>query len=176
MNKEGHWGAAALISAPFTALVVLAHNLIPALILLGYAVGIARLPDQFETEVGLEHRSWGHTVWFALACSAVPIAAAMLVSSVGTAAVPINLEYWLLLVGVATFLSLLSHLLADIITRGYVGEFDGYIRPFYPIRNTGYLLHWTKAGNALWNLGLLSAGVAVNVALIAVLAVSGVVV
>lgn len=174
MNKIGHWGAAALVTAPLTATVAIIFNPIPAVIALCFAVGVSKLPDTIEEQLGLEHRSWGHTVWFALGCSLAPILIAHVVTVSAPDFSPVSIMGMLYIISVATLLSLLSHLGADVITDGYVGEFDGYIRPFYPLSKTGYLFRWTNAGNPLWNIGLLSAGLATNAAVLVVLLVSGV--
>jgi len=158
MYRQGHTGAALVVYAPVGLALLLAGR--PALAVLGGAVsfGLASLPDIDQRLPGVKHRGVTHTLAFAVAVGAVLGAVGWLLGS--DAGVGLALEYTVVgfVVGTAT---IISHLLADVITP--MG-----IRPFWPLSERHYTLGVCRADNTVANYALLGLGVALTVAVIAV--------
>lgn len=154
MYAPGHVGAALCCYAPVAAALTRGGE--PVLALLGAAVAVAlsTLPDADNyAVVPLDHRGPTHTVWFVgagtIAATGVGALAGALVLGrpVAVAAT----------VGVAAFVSLGSHLLADVITP--MG-----IRPFYPLSAWHHSFDITPANDPRANAAILIVGVLVAVA------------
>ena len=145
MHRFGHVGAALLTYAPVGAAVTTAGD--PALAVGGAAVAVAvsTMPDADEL-LPLDHRGPTHTVWFVAAC-------ALAASSLGAVAGPAVGRPAALpaVAGVAVGLSLVSHLLADIVTP--MG-----VRPFYPLSSWHHSLEVTPARNPRANAALFGLG------------------
>lgn len=146
--SPGHVGAALFCYAPVAA--ALTRDGEPALALVGavVAVAVSTLPDADEfAVVPVDHRGPTHTVWFigvsSLASAGLAALAGLLVGE------PAALG---LTVGVATAVSLTSHLLADSITP--MG-----IRPFYPLSAWHHSFDLTPAKDPRANAAMLGLGV-----------------
>jgi inner membrane protein len=145
MHRWGHAGAALLAYASVGAAVTAAGD--PALAVGGAAVAIAvsTLPDADEL-LPLDHRGPTHTVWFVAVC-------ALAASGLGTVAgPPVGRPAALpAVVGAAVGLSLVSHLLADVVTP--MG-----VRPLYPVSSWHHSLEVTPARNPRANAALFGLG------------------
>ena len=143
----GHVGAALLCYAPIAAALTRSGE--PALALLGTAVGVAlsTLPDADQFDVlPVDHRGPTHTVWFVVAVTAVVAAVGWLLGF--AAGRPAALAAT---AGSAAFVSLTSHLLADVVTP--MG-----IRPFAPLSEWHHSFDLTPAKNPRANATLLGLG------------------
>ena len=145
MHRWGHVGAALLAYAPVGTTVTAAGD--PALAVGGAAVAVAvsTLPDADEL-LSLDHRGPTHTVWFVAACTLVA-------SGLGAVAGPAVDRTAVLpaVAGAAVGLSLVSHLLADVVTP--MG-----VRPFYPLSSWHHSLEVTPARNPRANAALFGLG------------------
>lgn len=148
MYGPGHVGAALFCYAPVAAALTRSGE--PALALLGTgtAVALSTLPDadEFDT-LPVDHRGPTHTVWFVVAATAVLAAAGALLGL--AAGRPAALAATL---GGAAFVSLTSHLLADVVTP--MG-----IRPFAPLSRWHHSFDLTPAKNPRANTAMLGLGV-----------------
>lgn len=145
MYRWGHVGAALFVYGPVGAALNRAGE--PGLAALGavVAVACATIPDADEL-LPMDHRGPTHTVWFVLGGSlALAAVAGMVGASVGR---PIAVAAT---VGVASALSLASHLLADSITP--MG-----IRPLYPLSMWHHSFDVTPAANPRANTTMLGVG------------------
>ena len=164
MHKDGHTGAALLLTAPLSYWLVTYAGLLWGVLLLVVASGVASLPDIDQKMPFLYHRGFTHTVWFCLAVSIVAgvgtylvfLQGAALSSSLGidpvkatTQAVPVSL-----VVFAGALLSLLSHLLADALT---VGNGTMAVRPFWPMNYKKLRFGLVKSDSSL-NAVLIAAG------------------
>ena len=147
MYRWGHVGAALFCYAPLGA--ALSGLGSPELAALGAvtAVAFSTVPDADEL-LPIDHRGPTHTVWFV-------VVAALLAAVVGAAAgVVVGRPAAIAAtVGVATGISLTSHLLADSITP--MG-----VRPFYPISMWHHSFGITPAANPRANTTMLGVGIA----------------
>ena len=145
MHRWGHVGAALLAYAPVGAVVTAAGD--PALAIGGAAVAVAvsTLPDADEF-LPLDHRGPTHTVWFVAAC-------ALVASGLGAVAGPAVDRPAVLpaVAGAAVGLSLVSHLLADVVTP--MG-----VRPLYPVSSWHHSFEVTPARNPRANAALFGLG------------------
>lgn len=154
----GHVGAALFCYAPVGA--ALSRGGEPALALAGAAVAVAlsTLPDADDyAVVPFDHRGTTHTVWFVALGAGVG-------AGIGALAGLLVLGRPAALaatVGGATFVSLGSHLLADVITP--MG-----IRPFYPLSMWHHSFDLTPAKDPRVNAAFLGVGLAVALAFQAV--------
>ncbi|WP_435180982.1 metal-dependent hydrolase [Halorussus sp. AFM4] len=164
MHKDGHTGAALLLTAPLSYWLITYAGLPWGALLLVVASGVASLPDIDQKTPFLDHRGFTHTIWFCLAVSIIAGAGAYLVflqgatlgSSLGidsvratSQAVPVSL-----VVFAGALLSLLSHLLADAIT---VGNGKMAVRPFWPMNYKKLRFGLVKSDSSL-NAVLIAAG------------------
>jgi inner membrane protein len=149
----GHVGAALFCYAPVGA--ALSRGGEPTLALVGAAVAVAcsTLPDADDYDVvPYDHRGPTHTVWFVAIGAAVAAGVGALAGlAVGR---PVALAGT---AGVAVFVSVGSHLLADVITP--MG-----VRPFYPLSMWHHSVDLTPAKNPRVNTAFLGVGLAVAVA------------
>lgn len=147
MYRLGHAGAALCCYAPVAAALTASGD--PAFAAVGtvVAVALSSLPDADEV-LPIPHRGPTHTLWFVAVCS-VLAAAVGLVAGARTGR-PAALAAVL---GSATTISLLSHLLADSITP--MG-----IRPFAPLSRWHHSFDVTPAANPRANAALFGAGAA----------------
>lgn len=149
----GHVGAALCCYAPVAA--VLSARGEPALALLGagVAVALSTLPDVDELEgLPVDHRGPTHTVWFVALVATVAAGVGALAGLVVGRPVAVAAT-----VGGATFVSLGSHLLADVVTP--MG-----VRPLYPLSAWHHSFDLTPAKNPQVNAALLAVGLTVTLA------------
>lgn len=163
MYRNGHYGVALLAFAPVGVALVTAGFTEFALAVGAGVLWLAMLPDVDHRLPGVSHRGITHTVWFALLVGAALGAVGFAVGRVGGGA-PYGPEA-LTLVGAATgVLSVGAHLLADALTP--MG-----VRPFWPLSGRKFTLSVVTADSRVGNYGLLSLGVFVTAAWVAVLVV-----
>lgn len=147
MHGPGHVGAALFCYAPVAAALTRSGE--PTLALLGTAVAVAlsTLPDadQFEV-VPADHRGPTHTVWFVVGVAAVLAAAGALFGLVVGRPAALAAT-----AGSGAFVSLASHLLADVITP--MG-----IRPFAPLSMWHHSFDLTPAKDPRANTTMLGLG------------------
>lgn len=157
MYRPGHIGLAALFAAlPVFILFQSEHYIAGALFLI-FAVGSCTLPDRVEDVFRLSHRGVTHTVGFALTTSVILARLAQFALSRDSHSfLPGSVGG--VMVGLAVFTGLISHLAGDILTEGY----DYRVTPWWPVNKKSYQLQWVKAGNPTWNYSLLAAGIATN--------------
>lgn len=149
----GHVGAALCCYAPVAA--ALSTRGEPALALLGAGVAVAcsTLPDADELDaLPVDHRGPTHTVWFVAVGALVATVAGAVAGLVVGRPVAVGAT-----VGGAAFVSLGSHLLADVVTP--MG-----LRPFYPLSAWHHSFALTPAKNPRVNAALLAVGLAVTAA------------
>ncbi|WP_318569770.1 metal-dependent hydrolase [Salinigranum marinum] len=159
MYRNGHYGVALLAFAPVGVALVSAGAVELALVVGAGTLWLAMLPDVDHRVPGVTHRGPTHTVGFALLVAAVLGGVGLLVGRVGGAA--LSAPATLGAVGAAVgLLSVGAHLLADALTP--MG-----IRPFWPLSNRKFTLSVVTADSTLGNYGLLSLGVFVTVAWVA---------
>ena len=164
MHKNGHTGAALLLTAPLSYWLVTYLGLLWGALLLVVASGVASLPDIDQNIPFLDHRGLTHTIWFCLAVSIVAGVGTYLIFLQGatlgsslriapvratTEAVPVSL-----VVFAGALLSLLSHLLADALT---VGSGKVAVRPFWPMNYKKLRFGLVKSDSSL-NAVLITAG------------------
>lgn len=141
MQRPGHVGAALLAYLPVG--IGLHSTDQPGLALLGLltAVAVSSVPD-FDQDLPIQHRGPTHTVWFVVAATVGAGCVGWIFAgySVG------------LVVGIATVLSLTSHLVADSITP--MG-----IRPYLPLSDREHCFDLVYAANARANYLIFGAGV-----------------
>lgn len=149
MYRPGHYGAALLTYAPFGLFVSMMGYETAAVVGCVLAVGLSTIPD-YDYHIPLvEHRGPTHTLLFA-------VLVGIALAGVTSALVGGNLAYAGL--GVVAFafavgtLSIVSHLLADLLT-------PAGIQPFWPLSNRRYTLDVTPASSTLANYALLALGV-----------------
>lgn len=145
MQRPGHVGAALLAYLPLG--VGLHYAEAGRLALLGFllAVAVSSLPDS-DQGLPIQHRGPTHTVWFVAACTAIAGCTGWVF---GTPSVG-------LVVGTATGLSLVSHLVADSITP--MG-----IRPYLPLSGREHCFGLVYAANAKANYVIFGVGIAATV-------------
>jgi inner membrane protein len=154
--RNGHYGVALLVFAPVGVALVSAGAVELAVVVGAGTLWLAMLPDVDHRVPGISHRGPTHTVGFALLVAAVLGGIGFLVGHVVGSA-PATLGA----VGAAIgLLSVGAHLIADALTP--MG-----IRPFWPLSNRKFTLSVVTADSTLGNYGLLSAGVFVTVAWVA---------
>lgn len=155
MHREGHLGAALLVYAPVTfVLMSLGFTELGVLGSVG-AAALAMLPDQDLRVPFVKHRGPTHTVWFALLVGLVLGAAGAAVGHDAGLLAALGLFAFGFVTGVLT---VGSHLLADALTP--MG-----IRPFAPRSDATYTLDLVRAANRpanylLFLLGAVAMGVA----------------
>ncbi|MFC7142644.1 metal-dependent hydrolase [Halosimplex aquaticum] len=174
MHRWGHFGAALLVYAPVGA-TLLAGGFDAAALVGGLVVvSLSTLPDVDHGLPFVEHRGATHTVGFALLVGVVVGAAGVALGAStagslapsGGAGVSLDtvgglptagrLGAFGFLLGV---LAVASHLLGDVLTpKG--------ITPFRPVSRAHYTVSLCRADNVAANLVLLTAGVAVTVAVL----------
>lgn len=147
MNKRGHEGMALLMLAPLTGM----FGAIGVLISAG-AFATCRLPDLDNRIDGISHRGWTHTVWFGILVAAL-VGLLVLISTVPIFGMPA----WVIavLVALAAYLGIISHLVADALT---VGSERHAIRPFYPLSRQPFRFGVVHSNSRLWNVILLGTG------------------
>lgn len=150
MYKTGHIGVSLLISAPVGYALAAAGEPTLALLAGAVMVWLSMLPD-VDHRLPLDHRGSTHTLLFAvvvgLAFAWIGAAAADVVAF-ATRFDPAALGF---LIG---FLTVLAHLLADLLTPMGVGL-------FWPASNRRYSLGLTPAKNPIWNYALFALGILV---------------
>jgi len=157
MYRPGHIGLAALFAAlPVFILFQYEHYTAGALFLI-FAIGVCTFPDRVEDVFRLSHRGVTHTVAFALTTSVILAALAQFTLSSDTLSF-LRVFGDGVVVGLAVFTGLISHLAGDTLTEGY----DYRVTPWWPVNKKSYQLQWVKAGNPTWNYLLLVAGIATN--------------
>jgi inner membrane protein len=160
--RNGHYGVALLAFAPVGVALVSAGAVELAFVVGAGTLWLAMLPDVDHRVPGISHRGPTHTVGFALLVAAVLGGVGLLLGRVGGAA--LSAPATLGAVGAAVgLLSVGAHLLADALTP--MG-----IRPFWPLSNRTFTLSVVAADSTLGNYGLLSLGVFVTVAWVALVA------
>lgn len=146
MYERGHQGMALMLLAPLTG----GFGGV-GLLMSGIAVATCRLPDLDTRSDWLSHRGLTHTIWFG------GLVAVLLVALVTIPAVIVLGERaWIIggVIGLAAYLGVVSHLLADALTVG-AGEYA--IRPFAPLSRQPFRLGLVRSNSRLWN-GLLFGG------------------
>lgn len=154
MYRTGHVGAALLAYAPLGALAVPLGSTDLALAGAGVAAALAMLPDADVRIPFVAHRGPTHTVWFAA------LVAVLAGALGGLAAAQRGVPSALALggfVGVVAAVTVLSHLLADVVTP--MG-----IRPFAPRSRRWYSLDVVPSKNPTANYALFVAGLAATAA------------
>ncbi|WP_135302670.1 metal-dependent hydrolase [Haloarcula amylovorans] len=149
MYRPGHYGAALLVYAPL-GFALLSFDF-PGLAVLGGALSLALAPiPDFDQRIPLiRHRGVTHTVLFALVVGGVLGAVGWAAGTATDAEMATRLAAFGVVVGTTT---ILSHLLADVITP--MG-----ITPFWPLSRTNYTLRLARADNVIANYLLLALGV-----------------
>jgi len=142
MYRTGHYGAALLLWAPVGFALLFVGR--PSFAVLGGAGALAltRLPDYDLRVPFLTHRGVTHTIWFALAVGGV------LGGGVWVARGDPTLAAFAAGVGV---LSIVAHLLADVITPAGVAV-------FWPLTGYEYTLSLATADSTVANWTLLGLG------------------
>lgn len=149
MYRAGHAGVAMVAYAPLGVGVALEWEVSVAAVGLLAAVALSTLPDVDEALSAVDHRGPTHSLPFAV------LVGVFLAAVTAIAAGPIGLTPsggLLAFAFVVGTLSIVSHLLADVITP--MG-----IRPFWPVSDRHYTLDLTPAANPTANYLLLSVGV-----------------
>lgn len=144
MYQPGHCGVALALYAPICCILVAAGSPTFALLGGGITVALTMIPDLDTRTNRLRHRGATHTVAFA---GAVGVLTALVGGIFGGTTVA---EFGLL---VGT-LSIVSHLLADVITP--MG-----VRPFWPLSKRTFTLDIVPASDVRANVLLFVLGVAV---------------
>ncbi|MFC5279145.1 metal-dependent hydrolase [Halorubrum rubrum] len=151
MYRTGHVGAALAAYAPVGFGLAAFAGLELAAGAAAVVVWTAMVPD-LDTQIPfVNHRGITHTVWFALA---VGVAFGLVGGAVGLESGPVVVLALAALAFVLGAGTVVSHLLADVITP--MG-----IRPYAPVRDDHYTLDLVKAANPIANYALLVAGGAV---------------
>jgi len=158
MYRAGHIGLAGLFATLPVFVLFKSGQYIAGILFLIFTVGVCTLPDRVEDVFSLSHRGITHTVVFAIAMS-VGLAGVACYTLTREALSFLTIPGDGILVGLAVFTGILSHLAGDILTKGY----DYCVTPWWPVNSNTYQLHWVKSGNAKWNYSLLVAGVTANV-------------
>ncbi|WP_415381971.1 metal-dependent hydrolase [Halosimplex sp. TS25] len=174
MHRWGHFGVALLVYAPLGAALLALGFEAAALVGGAVVVSLSTLPDLDHSIPFVEHRGSTHTVGFALLVGAVVGAAGVALGAGADgnfvpgadAGVALRTADGLTAAGLfGAFgfllgaLAVASHLLADVLTpKG--------ITPFWPVSRAHYTVSVCRADNAVANLALLAAGVAVTVAVL----------
>lgn len=148
MKRDGHLGVALGAYAPIGFATTVAGYRELAFLGAGLAVAVVMLPDVDVKIPLLPHRSYTHTVWFALlvgvACGAIPVLAGQSVGGVPPSSIAA-------LAGITGATTVCSHVAADALTP--MG-----VRPFAPFGGH-YSLGVVGAANRTANLVLFLAGV-----------------
>ncbi len=161
MYRNGHYGVALLAFAPIGVALVTAGFVEFAFVVGAGTLWLAMLPDVDLRIPGVSHRGITHTVWFALLVGTALGAVGFAVGQVGFGA-PYGPETLALVGAVTGGLSVGTHLLADALTP--MG-----IRPLWPLSGRKFTLSVVTADSRFGNYGLLSLGVFVTAAWVAVL-------
>ena len=167
MYRKGHRGMALLFAAPPSVLLILATgNPGAGLPFTALAFMVAMLPDTDQKIPFVKHRGITHTIVFAVVVAL--IGGVLLFQAIRIVLPWRDLPAGLLFgyAASALFVGVLSHLFADSLT---VGSGDYAIHPFWPISDHEARLGLTTASSAVWNVALLAAGIAVQLAVYAVL-------
>lgn len=151
MYRNGHVGAALAVYSPVGFTLAALSGLEPATVGAVVVASTAMVPDVDVRVPFVEHRGITHTVWFAVA---VGILFGLVAGAVGTEGGPVATVTFAVLGFVLGAGTVVSHLLADVITP--MG-----IRPYAPVRNDHYTLDIVRAANPIANYVLLALGVAV---------------
>ncbi|AFZ71649.1 inner membrane protein [Natronobacterium gregoryi] len=149
MYQAGHYGAALLVYAPLGTAVALFGGDGVALVGAFVCVSLSTVPDLDHRLPLVAHRGPTHTVAFALLVGVTMAALAAVLVEPGSPLAGTALVTFAFVVGT---LSIVSHLLADVLTP--MG-----IRPFWPISSRHYSLEVTRAANPVANYALLALGV-----------------
>jgi len=165
MHKNGHTGAALLLTAPLSYWLVTTAGLLWGAFLLVIASGVASLPDIDQEIPFLDHRGFTHTVWFCLAVSIsasigtyfISVRAATLTLGIGPVRAMSKALSVSLVVFAGMLLSLLSHLLADALT---VGNGMMAIRPLWPMNDKKLRFGLVKSDSSLNTVLIASGGLA----------------
>lgn len=157
MYRLGHQGAALVGYAPLGSTLLLLGRPTIAVVGGGVSLALASLPDVDHRLPGVQHRGVTHTVGFALAVGAAVGALGWLLGrGVGAGAAA---EFGAIGFAVGTTV-ILTHLLADVITP--MG-----ITPFWPVSDRHYTFGLCRADNTVANYALLGLGIALTVAVLA---------
>ena len=158
MKQPGHYGVALLCYSPI-AFALLARGEEGAALLGGaLAISLAMAPDCDHAVPFLKHRGLTHTIWFALLVGLLVGAAGWTVGSRTDAATATFLGRFAFVV---TTVTIVSHLLADVITP--MG-----IRPFRPLSDRHFTLELVLAKNWTANALLFAVGSSVTLFVVAV--------
>lgn len=151
MHREGHFGLGLLVFAPIAYGLLLTQEY--ALVPIGAAVvsGTASLPDVDQRVRFISHRGPTHTIWFALAVGAACGAGGYLLGTANLPLVSIDPLQTALVAGVVGTLTVLSHLVGDIIT-------PAGLRPLSPLSRKKYTLDIVLARSPIANYGFLVTG------------------
>lgn len=149
MYRLGHFGAALLVYAPLGLALLLFDA--PGLAVAGGALSLAlaTVPDYDQRVPFVSHRGVTHTFLFAIVVGLLLGGAGWLVGSTSDAATATRLAAFGLVVGLT---SIVSHLLADVVT-------PAGIAPFWPLSAKNYTLGLTRADNTIANYLVLALGV-----------------
>ncbi|RAW46855.1 metal-dependent hydrolase [Halorubrum sp. 48-1-W] len=151
MYRNGHVGVALAVYSPVGFTLAVLSGLEPAAAGAVVVASTAMVPDVDARVPFVEHRGITHTVWFAVA---VGLLFGLVGGAVGTEGGPVTTVTFAVLGFVLGAGTVVSHLLADVITP--MG-----IRPYAPVRNDHYTLDVVRAANPIANYVLLALGVAV---------------
>ncbi len=163
MYRAGHAGVSMVAYAPLGVGVALEWNVSVATAGLVATVALSTLPDIDEVLPGVAHRGPTHSLPFAALVGVV------LAVTTAAFAGPVGLTPSLGLLGFAFAvgtLSIVSHLLADVITP--MG-----VRPFWPVSDRHYTLDLTPAANPTANYLFLTGGVLTVLGATAVVVLTG---
>lgn len=163
MYRLGHYGASLLAYTPLGTAVAITGYETAAIIGGIVCVALSTLPD-CDTQIPfIEHRGPTHTLVFALLVGTALAAIAAVLVDAPSPSADIGFVVFAFIVGM---LSILSHLLADVVTP--MG-----IRPFWPISQRHYTANVTPAKNPTANYGLFTAGISAVLAAVAIVVVVG---
>lgn len=156
MYPYGHYGVSLLVYAPLGALLLLAGEPELAVVAGVVMLSLAMLPDVDRQIPGIKHRGITHTLAFAVAVGALFAVAGRVLAGtpelVGTTGVGLS---GLVAVGFAVgFLTVLAHLLADVLTPTGVAF-------LWPLSRKPYSLNLCRADSSVANYALLAVGVGV---------------
>lgn len=157
MYRPGHYGVALLVYAPVGAALLLAQR--PDLALVGGAamLFLTPVPDWDQRVPLVSHRGSTHTVAFAAVVGGVLAGGVLAAGATGDGG-PGGASLAAFAFAVGT-LSILAHLLADVVTPAGVS-------PFWPLSGRHYSLGLARADSTVANYLLLALGIFASVAVV----------
>lgn len=149
MNRGGHYGISLILYSPITVLLLSTQfsHLVPiGLVIL---LVTSMLPDIDQRIPLIRHRTWTHTVWFAIVTGGgVGLGIGVVMNHLTTGGSEAILVSFAVFIGI---FSVLTHLVADALTP--MG-----VRPFFPLVSTRYSFSVCSSTNTIANYSLLVLG------------------